>query len=41
MDFKLAISEEIAAALKAVYDSEPLGVQEIASGLEVPPDAIS
>ena len=26
MDFKLAISEEIAAALKAVYDSEPLGV---------------
>ncbi len=39
MDFKLAISEEIAAALKAVYDSEPLGVQEIASGLEVPPDA--
>ena len=38
MDFKLAISEEIAAALKAVYDSEPLGVQEIASGLEVPPD---
>ena len=39
MDFKLAISEEIAAALKAVYDSEPLGVQEIASGLEVPPDS--
>ncbi len=39
MDFKLAISEEIAAALKAVYDSDPLGVQEIASGLEVPPDA--
>ncbi len=39
MDFKLAISEEIAAALKAVYDSEPLSVQEIASGLEVPPDA--
>ncbi len=39
MDFKLAISEEIAAALKAVYDSEPLGIQEIASGLEVPPDA--
>ena len=39
MDFKLAISEEIAAALKAVYDSEPLGVQEIATGLEVPPDA--
>ena len=39
MDFKLAISEEIVAALKAVYDSEPLGVQEIASGLEVPPDA--
>ena len=38
MDFKLAISEEIAAALKAVYDSEPLSVQEIASGLEVPPD---
>ena len=38
MDFKLAISEEIAAALKTVYDSEPLGVQEIASGLEVPPD---
>lgn len=39
MDFKLSISEEIASALKAVYDAEPLSVSEIAAGLEVPPDA--
>ena len=38
MDFKLSISEEIASALKAVYDAEPLSVSEIAAGLEVPPD---
>ena len=38
MDFKLSISEEIASALKAVYDAEPPSVSEIAAGLEVPPD---
>ena len=38
MDFKLSISEEIASALKAVYEAEPLSVSEIAAGLEVPPD---
>ena len=31
MDFKLSISEEIASALKAVYDAEPLSVSEIAA----------
>ena len=38
MDFKFAVSEEIVKALKAVYDAEILTAQEIASGLEVPPD---
>ena len=39
MDFKIAVANEIVAALSAAYGEAALDAPEIAAALEIPPDA--
>ena len=38
MDFKLAVANEISAAMRAAFGDAPLSEAEIAAALEIPPD---